>query len=285
MPVSYSGWQVYQWLAAWDFVHHKTITMTPKSKTGIWAVLLIGLVSASQAQSRFSKWQFGIQGGVTVYMGDLTPEPAGAYKTLRPALVLYAARVLSPSFMLRGNLLLSGLRANENRYARPEWRQQRNFQFSTPVTELSGLLVWNIFKNNDNYHDRKISPYLMAGAGVGLMRVRRDASRMDPTIFGEGTDVFNGLTQDLSVAPPRAQWVLPLGAGLEWMLSPRVSLTAETNFRYTFSDYIDGFSKAANPNKKDYYYTHTLGVIVKMGNDGSSSRGGRGRTGCPAVAL
>jgi hypothetical protein len=259
--------------------------MTKKSKTGIVAVLFIGLVNFSQAQSKLSKWQFGLQGGVNVYMGDLTPEPAGAYKTLKPALVLYAARVLSPSFMLRGNLLLSALRADESRYSKPEWRRQRNFSFSTPVTELSGLLVWNIFKNNDNYLDRKLSPYLMGGAGVGFMRVRRDASRMDPVIFDDGSEVRTGLAQDLAVAPPRTQLVLPFGAGVEYMISPRVSLTAETNFRYTFSDYIDGFSQAANPDKKDYYYTHTLGVVVKMGNDGSSSRGGRGKTGCPAVAL
>jgi hypothetical protein len=260
--------------------------MTNRNKTGIIAALLIGSISTGHAQLNLSKWQFGIQGGVNVYMGDLTPEPLGAYRTLKPVLAVYAARVLSPSFMLRANLMRGSLRADESKYSKPEWRRQRNFSFSTPVTELSGLLVWNIFKNNDNYLDRRWSPYLFGGAGVSFLRVARDASRMDPAIFGEGTDVANGLAQDLAVTPPRSLLVLPLGAGVEYMISPRVSFTAETNFRYSLTDYIDGFSKAANPNKRDYYYTHTLGVIVKFGNDGSSSRGGgKGKTGCPAVAL
>lgn len=254
--------------------------MTKKIKTGIVAVMLIGSCSMGQAQKiNLSKWQFGVQAGVNVYMGDLTPEQLGAYKTMKPALALYAARVLSPSFMLRGNLLFSRLKADEAKYSKPDWRQQRNFNFTTPVTELSGLLVWNIFKNNDNYLDRRFSPYLFAGAGVSFMRVQRDYSNMNTTIFNDASEVRAGLTQDLAVTPPRSLLVLPMGAGVEYYISPRVSLTAETNFRYSSTDYIDGFSKAANPNKKDYYYTHTLGVIFKFGDNSGGS--GKSKTGCP----
>lgn len=257
--------------------------MTNRNKTGIIALLLTSSLSTSYAQMNLSKWQFGLQAGVNVYMGDLTPESLGAYKTLKPALVLHAGRVLSPSFVLRANLLLSGLKADEAKYSSPEWRQQRNFNFSTPVTELSGLLVWNIFKNNDNYQDRRFSPYLFGGAGVSFLRVNRDYSNMNTTIFNDGSEVRAGLTQDFAENPPRSILVLPIGAGVEYYLSPRISLTAETNFRYTNTDYIDGFSHAANPNKNDYYYTHTLGVIFKFNDGGKGGAGGRNKLGCPTA--
>jgi hypothetical protein len=245
--------------------------------------LLTGSYSVGLAQKiNLSKWQLGVQAGVNVYMGDLTPEPLGAYKTMKPALAIFAARVLSPSFMLRGNLLFSSLKADEAKYSKPEWRRQRNFSFTTPVTELSGLLVWNIFKNNDNYLDRRFSPYLFAGAGVSFMRVQRNYSNLNTIVFDDASEVRTGLAQDLTVTPPRSMLVLPMGAGVEYYISPKVSLTAETNFRYSYTDYIDGFSKAANPNKKDYYYTHTLGAIFKFSDSG---KGGKGKTGCPTVAL
>jgi hypothetical protein len=31
------------------------------------------------------------------------------------------------------------------------------------------------------------------------------------------------------------------------------------------TDYLDGFTKAANPSKKDHYYTHTIGLIYSFG--------------------
>jgi len=257
--------------------------MTNRNKTGMLIVLLTSVLTTADAQINLSKWQFGLQAGVNVYMGDLTPESLGAYKTLKPALGLFAARVLSPSFMLRGNFLFSSLRADEAKYSSPEWRQQRNFNFSTPVTELSGLLVWNIFKNNDNNQDRRLSPYLFGGAGVSFLRVNRDYSNMNTTIFGDGSEVRAGLTQDFAENPPRSILVLPIGAGVEYYLSPRISLTAETNFRYTATDYLDGFSKAANPNKKDYYYTHILGVVFKFNDGSKGGSGGRNKLGCPVM--
>ena len=62
-----------------------------------------------------------------------------------------------------------------------------------------------------------------------------------------------GFNADISITPPRTAIVLPVGIGVEYYINPRFSLTAETNFRYTFTDYLDGFSRGANPSKKDFY--------------------------------
>ena len=31
--------------------------------------------------------------------------------------------------------------------------------------------------------------------------------------------------------------------------------------KYMLTNYVDGFSKATNPSKKNYDYTHTVGII------------------------
>lgn len=69
--------------------------------------------------------------------------------------------------------------------------------------------------------------------------------------------------------------MVPVGVGMEVYLTPKLSLTAETSFRYTFSDRIDGFSLGANPDKKDFYHSHTIGLLYRFGKGN--------RLGCPVV--
>ena len=218
-----------------------------------------------KAQLNLSKWQVGLNAGIFIYQGDLTPSPIGSYRTLSPGFGLYISRILSPSFILRTNLAKGKLRGFDGAYASPWWRKERNFKFSTPVTEISELLVWNIFKNNSNQSGRRFSPYIFVGAGVSLLKVNRDYSGMNPAIFKDGSDVIIGLGTDMTVKPPSATLVLPAGAGVEYYLTPHFFLTAETTFRYMFTDYLDGFSMAANPKRKDYYHSHTIGLVYKFG--------------------
>ena len=179
-----------------------------------------------KAQLNLSKWQVGLNAGIFIYQGDLTPSPIGSYRTLSPGFGLYISRILSPSFILRTNLAKGKLRGFDGAYASPWWRKERNFKFSTPVTEISELLVWNIFKNNSNQSGRRFSPYIFVGAGVSLLKVNRDYSGMNPAIFKDGSDVIIGLASDMAVKPPSATLVLPAGAGVEYYLTPHFSLTA-----------------------------------------------------------
>mgnify|MGYP000935944430 CR=1 FL=1 len=220
--------------------------------------------SKAYSQLNLSKWQVGANVGAFIYQGDLTPSPIGSYRTASPGFGLHISRVLSPSFLARTNFQRANLKGDDAVYASPSWRRDRNFMFSTPVTEISELLVWNIFRNTQNQQDRKFSPYVFAGAGVSLLRVNRDYSRMNKAIFTSESQVISGLAVDMAHRTPRALLVLPVGAGVEYNLSPHISLTAETSFRYTFTDYLDGFSQSANPKRKDYYHSHTIGLIYKF---------------------
>jgi long-subunit fatty acid transport protein len=62
--------------------------------------------------------------------------------------------------------------------------------------------------------------------------------------------------------------VIPLGAGIRYTLNARWSLNAELDYRFSFSDYIDGFSKSANPNAMDAYYSLSAGLNYHFLNKG-----------------
>lgn len=189
------------------------------------------------------------------------------------------SRVLNPYFSIRANLALGKLRGNDSACSDPAWRCQRNYNFNTPVTEFSALMVWNLFGNNSNELGRRFSPYLFAGAGVSWLNISRDYSRLNKACFGSSSKEQLGLVIDSIKSLAGSIPVIPVGAGIQYYFSPSISLTAETNFRYAFTDYLDGFSYGANPRQKDAYHSHTLGMIYRCGN----ASGGKNGVGCPVV--
>jgi len=232
--------------------------------TGLLLVLIaVGQYAHAQKEER--KWQVGINGGLMIYQGDLTPSPLGSYRTATPTVGIYISRILNPYFAIRANAAFGSLKGDDGSYNNPSWRKHRNLNFSTPVSEITGLFVWNPFGNNNNELGLRFTPYLMAGAGVSFLNIKRDYSKMDSVAFPQSSKQRQGLGIDTLQTLPRSIAVLPLSAGVSYYLSPQFSLTFETIFRYTFTDYLDGFSHAASPNQKDAYHSHTIGLVYRFG--------------------
>ncbi len=250
------------------------------SKAIIAIVLFSAPVSFVHGQSGY-KWMVGVNAGLMIYQGDLTPSSLGSYKTASRVFGFSIARIVNPYFSIRGNVALGKLRGNDAAYDNPAWRKSRALSFVSPANEFSAQLVWNPFGNNSNELGMKVTPYLFGGAGVSFLSIARDYSNMDTTVFSFNSKTQSGLKQDIATAPPRSLLVLPIGAGASWYLSSRWSLNYEFTFRYTFADYIDGFSYAANPNQKDYYHSHTLGLVYRFGGNGGGD--GKDNLGCPVM--
>jgi hypothetical protein len=224
--------------------------------------------SSVHAQLNAPKHEIGFSAGMFIYFGDLTPEKAGAFKTPGFAINLFYNHILSRSFSLRTYLAHGKLMADDANYDQPEWRQQRNFTFATRATEISELLVWNILGNN--YGDRKIiSPYIFAGAGLSSLRINRDWSRINYDYFAQDESVVNGLAVDSLYNLPGTILVIPVGIGLRYSISNKLSIIAEASYRYTINDYIDGFSKSADPDDNDVYSNYSIGLIYTFGKNNS----------------
>ena len=242
---------------------------------GIVAVLGIHCMGA-KAQFDLPKHELGLTAGTFIYLGDLTPERAGAFKSPGFALNLFYNRIISRSFSLRTNLAIGKTTADEMNYAHPEYRQQRAFRFKARVTEISEMLVWNVLGNN--YTERRtLSPYIFAGAGISFLNIRRDWSRFNPEFFAGDSALLAGLGEDTLHSLPRSTPVIPVGLGLRYNISSRWSVIAEASNRFMFTDYLDGFSKAANPDKNDNYTNYAIGVIYTLGG------GEKGSLKCPVI--
>ena len=219
--------------------------------------------NAIHAQGDFSKFEIGLTGGIFVYQGDLTPSPIGSYRTMRPTVNLFVNRNLNSSFSLRTSLFYGGLSGNDAAYENPTWRQQRNFNFKARNFELSEMLVWNAWSR-----DRKFVPYLFGGIGLSFLDIQRDWSNFNGEFFST-ENLASRLTEDIAQETPTLIPVVPVGIGIQYSLRKNLYVIAETAYRFTKTDYLDGFSKAANPALYDHYQSHTIGVLYKFGKKSS----------------
>jgi opacity protein-like surface antigen len=151
------------------------------------------------------------------------------------------------------------LSGNDAAYKIPEWRQQRNFNFRTSNLELSELLVWNAWST-----ERKFVPYLFGGIGLSFLNIKRDWSQFNGEFF-TGENLGSRLAEDISHNTPKVLPDVPVGIGVRYSVTKNLSLMGETAYRFTRTDYLDGFSKAGNPQLYDHYQSHTIGVLYKFG--------------------
>jgi len=235
-------------------------------------LFFISYDSFAQVRS-LPKWEAGINVGGYIYQGDLTPHRFGSIETIQPGIGISGTRILTRAFSARLLFNMARLAGNESIYTYPEWRQQRNFSFSTSVKELTLLVHWNVL--GTNYDERKFEPYLFAGAGVSFVNTSRNYSSVNAAYFGEHSPMMSGLAADAVTPTPRVIPVVPVGAGLRYNLSPRIAINGEASYRLMHTDYLDGFSLSANPKLKDHYTSVTIGVAYKFGN--------KDRYGCPTA--
>lgn len=228
------------------------------------SLALFSCISALHAQVIVPKHEAGLSVGMFIYQGDLTPEAAGSFKSPGFAFNLFYNRLLTRSFSFRANLAHGELTADEANYDDPAWRRERSFRFTARNTEISALMVWNILGNN--FSERKtVSPYIFGGVGLSSLRITRDWSRVNYDYFAADSNFLPGLAADTLHSLPGTIPVIPVGLGVRYPITKKLSVMAEASYRITFNDYIDGFSKSSNPDKNDNYSNYSIGVIYTFG--------------------
>lgn len=237
---------------------HKSRSMktTPRSVALVFFLLFTFSV---QAQIVPSPYEIGLQVGIGVYNGDITSTVLDSYRTPGGFIGINGSRKLSKKFALRADISFGHLHASDSNFSAPEYKRQRNFGFRTSVTETSLKLVWKPIGE-----DHLLIPYLFGGVGYDFIKITRDFSKFNADFFFANPELRAGLAEDTAQKLPNNLLTLPIGIGFRYAISDRLSLSLETTYNITNSDYLDGFSKAANPKRKDRYATHTIGLIYSF---------------------
>lgn len=230
-------------------------------------IILITLSLIAKAQSDFiPRYELGLHLGTFIYQGDLTPNDYGAFNTMKAGFAISATRNINSLYAIRFQLLRGALKGDDSKYANPDWRQQRNFKFKTPVTELSLQAVRNILSLRSNEAGIiNFTPYVFAGISYSFLNIKRDWSNFNYAHFAGEDAVINGLNEDINHKVPKGLFSFPIGAGVRYGINEKLSFSLEGTYRIIGNDYLDGFSRAANPEMADHYHTLMIGVIYSFG--------------------
>lgn len=224
------------------------------------SALMLFNLKLLHAQENDPIYTVGVNAGTFIYQGDLAPSALGSFKTPRFAFGFNAGRSLSHVMSARIDMSFGSLSGDDQKYPVDLWRPKRNFKFSSSVSELTAALVYNPIGT-----ERFIDPYFYVAAGYSYVNIKRDYSQFDAEYFG-GDPLVAGLKKDLGQPLPKVIPITTLGVGLVHPLSKRIGITGEASYRLMSTDYLDGFSRSANPNQMDHYYKFAIGLQYRFFN-------------------
>jgi outer membrane protein OmpA-like peptidoglycan-associated protein len=237
--------------------------------------------------------EIGVAFGAMSYEGDLDRPTLANTKEINFAGGLFVRKHLGDHFAVRGNLLFGKISGKDANFTDPAWRQQRNYKFTSPVTELSGQLEWNILGNHRAYtttaledvengrrytryttsFKKTLLPYLFAGGGA---ITTNPTTNFNAAWDDTNTSAANMKTDIADGQGAKTRFGVHAGAGINAHLAPNWVLGAELGFRTAFTDYFDGISATANAKKNDWYLFGGLNLAYRLSNNNNKDTDGDG---------
>jgi hypothetical protein len=190
----------------------------------------------------------GFLGGAG-YLGDLNKSD-WASKEPKAAFGFLTRYNLSDHIALRASFLHGKLSGRDSHY--PD-RAFRNFATTSPINELTLQAEWHLWPlvqpRTSHFFKPSFSPFLFAGLGVAITNPKPDLENM----LVEKPEFVKGAEIDRNAKFSPMHGTIPFGAGIKYRPHYQWTFSLEAGFRLTFSDYLDGISFAANPEKPDRY--------------------------------
>ncbi len=208
-------------------------------------ILLYFLVSIS-VQGQFL--EFGGSIGSFNYSGDLNRYPRPQESRLGFG-GIYRMN-FSPVLSVKMALNYGKIAGNDNQPV-DALGVSRAYSFEHQIFEFNTAFEFHFLDYRGDQSKLKWSPY--ASMGVGFVKVNNVA----PTL-----EDFNTI-----------QFVLPIGAGVKYLVGKQFTLTGELGLRKTFFDYLDGISEGdiyikdyqfGNPNDNDWYFYTSISLTYVL---------------------
>jgi hypothetical protein len=196
--------------------------------------LLAGLLLPLFTQAQ---WNVNLYGGFSNYFGDLQEHPY----TTQQANGSFGAGLqydFTGHFSVLSNLTYGRVSAADG-YAEKADHRARNLNFETVISEWNLLAEYNLF----DLREHKLTPYVFAGIAVYHFNpyshdsTGRKVYLRPLSTEGEGLPEYPG-------RKPYAltQLAIPMGGGIKFRISDRVTLAYEIGLRKLFTDYLDDVS-------------------------------------------
>lgn len=234
-------------------------------KVNSFLVAILMAISPFFVNAQGDYWQGGLFIGATAFSGDINPQSTPDVSDISLAFGISGKVDVAPKIGFKGSLNYVQLVGDDLNY---EVRQSRGFRFNTTIFELTGVAEWEPF-GSDRYYsdaggnlvmDRIISPYVYAGLGVGFANLETDFSRYE----GSNPLIAQGILADRMEGSNQVAFLVPIGVGVKVDLTNKISVALDIGGRISFSDYLDGISQSASPDRDDTYIIGGINLLYRF---------------------
>lgn len=215
-------------------------------------ILLLFLLPAGALHSQRSA-EVGVFLGGANYQGDFSQTPISLNET-GPAFGVVYQRFFDPMWGIKGSAVYGRISGSDSNLS-PDIQRYRNWAFRANVFEVAGHMQfhpWGQARYDQvGYFNSHVSPYVSVGLGLSVANAKVSAPEDEKFKLPEPDD------RSVFLA-------VPISAGLRYVMTPKLTLTAEFGQRAIFSDFIDGVSSFGNPDGKDWYMFFGLGLTYTL---------------------
>ena len=209
------------------------------------------------------KWEWGLFLGGANYQGDLVKTDIPIWGETKPAYGIYGAYYLHPAWSLEINGYRGEIGGKDENFDLDEFIENRNFNFKTTITEVGLSFNWEPFgkkrRNPDRSYNNIISPYLFTGVAMAMIKPTPNFSN------APRDGLFPRIQEDKNAVYSKNRISIPLGIGIKFDLSKQFAIGLEFGARTAFTDYLDGISISANPEKNDWYQFAGVTLGLRFG--------------------
>ncbi len=227
-----------------------------------------------------SPWEIGLGAGIAGYVGETNQIRFGEpLFGIHPTFDLLARYKTNNKFAIRINLQYANISGDDANFTEPAWQKRRGFSFSAPLVELAAigeLYPFGQYKirghksRKPSDTRRRILPFLAFGIG---------STYSNPEVFWNDETPNEYLDPELAKLdkknPNPLNLSIPVGLGIHFNLSKRLSLKIEALGRAPIHDYLDGISIAGDPEQNDLFWSTQAGLAYAFGKSSKPTRSPR----------
>ena len=211
-------------------------------KTRIITILLIFFIFSyfnTKAQV-VSNMEIGIMGGGSYYLGDINSKH---FDYMMPSGGIVIRKNIDRRVVIKSELLLGNIRANDSRNRNDTMKLNRNLHFRSPIYELSGQVEFNFLPYETGNSLYPFTPFIFAGISLFRFNPKAESNNgewvaLQPlSTEGQGTTSFQDRKKYALT-----QFSIPMGGGFKIAVNKTFNIILEYGIRKTFTDYLDDVS-------------------------------------------
>lgn len=207
-------------------------------------ILLIITVYGNVNAQRYA--EVGLFGGGSYYLGELNP--GQQFLLTKPAFGAFLRHNFNERIAIRGGFTYGTLKGDDYK---SEVNTNRGLNFTSPVSDISATLEFNLFEYFIGSLRHFVTPYMFAGASVFMFNPKATYNGETYVLHDLNTEGQEGIEYPERKMYKRTQFAIPFGIGVKYSLTSFMGLSASWTMNKTFTDYIDDVSTTYYFNASD----------------------------------